>query len=71
MTIALETAASKIAKICILELQELYLIAYDHQFVSVMCIFMVKSIVKFHYRQSSTVYTHKKMLTSQITGPYL
>ena len=61
--IALVTAASKIFEICILEVLEMYLITHDHQFgfkskhSTDMCIFTVKSIVKYYTRQHSPVYT--------------
>ena len=61
--IALVTAASKIFEICILELLELYLITHDHQFgfkskhSTDMCIFTVRSIIKYYTRQNSPVYT--------------
>ena len=61
--IALVTAASKIFEICILELLEMYLITHDHQFgfkskhSTDMCIFTVKSIIKYYTRQNSPVYT--------------
>ena len=61
--IALVTAARKIFKICILELLELYLITHDHQFgfkskqSTNMCIFTVKSIIKYYTRLNSPVYT--------------
>ena len=61
--IALVTAASKILEICILEILEMYLITHDNQFgfkskhSTDMCIFTVKSIVKYYTRQNSPVYT--------------
>ena len=61
--IALVTAASKIFEICILEVLEMYLITHDHQYgfkskhSTDMCIFTVKSIVKYYTRQNSPVYT--------------
>ena len=61
--IALVTAASKIFEICILEVLEMYLITHDHHFrfkskhSTDMCIFTVKSIVKYYTRQNSPVYT--------------
>ena len=54
--IALVTAASKNFEICILEELEMYFITHDHQFgfkckhSTDMCIFMVKSIVKYYTR---------------------
>ena len=60
--IDLVTAASKIFEICILELLEMYLITHDHQFgfksehSTDMCIFTVKSIIKYYTRQNSPVY---------------
>ena len=79
--IALVTAASKNFEICILEVLELYLITHDHQFgfkskhSTDMCIFTVKSIVKYY--TSKTVlcipvfWTHLKLSTALITGHYL
>ena len=80
--IALVTAASKNFEICILEVLEMYLITHDHQFrfkrkhSTDMCIFTVRSIVKYYTRQHSTVYScfldaSIKLLTALITGHYL
>ena len=61
--IALVTTASKNFEICILEVVEMYLIIHDHQFglkrkhSTDMCIFTLKSIVKYYTRQNSPVYT--------------
>ena len=76
--IALVTAASKIFEICILEVLEMYLITHDHQFgfkskhSTDMCIFTVKSIVKYYYRQTvvciPVFWMHLKLSTALITG---
>ena len=60
--IALVTAVSKLFEICILEVLETYLL-HDHQFgfkskhSTDMCIFTVKSLVKYYTGQNTTVYT--------------
>ena len=60
---ALITAASKLFEICILEVLEAYLLTYDHQFgfkckhSTDMCIFTVKSLVKYYTGQNTSVYT--------------
>ena len=61
--IALVTAASKLFEICILEILETYLIPHDHQFgfkakhATDMCIFTVKTLVKYYTDQMTPVYT--------------
>ena len=63
--IALVTAASKIFEICLLEILEMYLIAYDHQFgfkskhSTDICIdvFLAKSIMKYYTEHGSPVFT--------------
>ena len=61
--IALVTAASKLFEICILEILETYLITHDHQFgfkakhSTDMCIFTVKTLVKYYTDQMTPVYT--------------
>ena len=61
--IALVTACSKIFEICLLEMLKEYLQTYDHQFgfkkqhSANMCIFTVKSVVKYYTKQKSSVYT--------------
>ena len=61
--IALATAASKLFEICILEILETYLITQDHQFgfkakhSTDMCIFTVKTLVKYYTDQMTPVYT--------------
>ena len=61
--IALVTAASKLFEICILEILKTYLITHDHQFgfkakhSTDMCIFTVKTLVKYHTDQMTPVYT--------------
>ena len=79
--IALVTAALKIFEICILEVLEMYLITHDHQFgfkskhSTDMCIFTVKSIVKYYTRQTvlciPVFWTHLKLSTALIIGHYL
>ena len=61
--IALVTAASKLFKICILEILEMYLVTHDQQFgfkskhTTDMCVFTVKNIIKYYTEQNTTVYT--------------
>ena len=61
--IALVTACSKIFEICLLEVLEQYLHTHDHQFgfkkqhSTDMCIFTVKSVIKYYTKQKSSVYT--------------
>ena len=61
--IALVTAASKLFEICILEILKTYLITHDHQFgfkakhSTDMCIFTVKTLVKYYTDQMTPVYT--------------
>ena len=61
--IALVTAASKLFEICILEVSEPYLLTHDHQIgfkskhSTNMCIFTVKSLVKYYTGQNTPVYT--------------
>ena len=62
--IALVTACSKIFEICLLEMLEKYLQTHDHQFgfkkqhSTDMCIFTVKSVVKYYTKQKSSVCTY-------------
>ena len=61
--IALIAACSKIFKVCLLEMLEEYLQTHDHQFgfkkqhSTYMCIFTVKSVIKYYTKQKSSVYT--------------
>ena len=61
--IALVTACSKIFELCILSIIENYICTHDHQFgfkkqhATDMCIYTVKSVIKYYTRQSSPVYT--------------
>ena len=61
--IALVTAASKLFEICILEVLEIYLLTHHHQFgfkskhSTDMCIFTVKSLVKYFTAQNTSVHT--------------
>ena len=61
--IALVTACSKIFEICLLEMLEQYLHTHDQQFgfkkqhSTDMCIFTVKSVIKYYTKQKSSVYT--------------
>ena len=54
---------SKIFEICLLEMLEQYLHTHDHQFrfkkqhSTDMCIFTVKSVIKYYTKQKSSVYT--------------
>ena len=79
-SIALVTAAPKYLEICFLEVLDMYLITHDHQFgfkskhSTDMCIFMVKSIVKYYTRQNSPVYTcflDASKMTALIAEHYL
>ena len=59
--IALVTACSKIVELCLLEIIELYLDTHDNQFEfkkqhsTDMCIFMLKSVIKYYTRQNTLV----------------
>ena len=61
--IALVTACSKIFEICLLKMLEMYLDTDDHQFgfknqhATDMCIFTVKSVIKYYTKQNSSVST--------------
>ena len=61
--IAIVTAASKLFEICILKVLDAYLITHDHQFgfkskhSTDMCIFTVKSVIKYYTEQNTAVYT--------------
>ena len=61
--IALVTACSKIFESCILKMLEHYLQTHDHQFGfksqhdTNMCIFTMKSVIKYYTKQNSTVFT--------------
>ena len=61
--IALVTACSKIFEICLLKMLEIYLNTHDHQFrfesqhATDMCIFTVKSVIKYYTKQNSSVFT--------------
>ena len=61
--IALGNAASKLFEICSLEILDTYLITHDHQFgfktkhATDMCIFTVKTLVKYYTDQMTLVYT--------------
>ena len=61
--IALVTACSKIFESCLLKMLEHYLESHDHQFrfksqhATDMCIFSVKSVIKYYTKQNSTVFT--------------
>ena len=61
--IAIVTAASKLFEICILEILDTYLITHDHQLgfkskhSTDMCIFTVKSVIKYYTEQNTAVYT--------------
>ena len=60
--IALVTAASKLFEICILEILETYLLTHDYQFgfkakhSTDMCIFTVKTLIKYYTDQNTPVY---------------
>ena len=60
--IALVTTSSKLFEICILEILEMYLVTHDQQFgfkskqATDMCIFTVKSIIKYFTEQNTPVY---------------
>ena len=57
------TACSKIFELCLLEIIEVYLDTYDHQFgfkkqhSTDMCIFTLKSVIKYYTQQSTPVYS--------------
>ena len=61
--IALVTAVSKLFEISILQFLEIYLVTHDQQFgfkskhSTDMCIFTVKSIIKYYTDQNTPVYT--------------
>ena len=61
--IALVTACSKIFQSCLLIMLEKYLHTHDQQFgfksqhATDMCIFTVKSVIKYYTKQNSTVLT--------------
>ena len=61
--IAIVTAASKLFEICILKVLDAYLITHDHQFgfkskhSTDMCIFTVRSVIKYYTEQNTAVYT--------------
>ena len=61
--IALVAACSKIFEICLLKMLEMYLDTDDHQFgfksqhATDMCIFTVKSVIKYYTKQNSSVFT--------------
>ena len=60
--IALVTAAFKLLEICILEILESYLLTHDYQFgfkakhSTDMCIFTVKTLIKYYTDQNTLVY---------------
>ena len=61
--IAIVIAASKLFEICILKVLDACLITHDHQFdfkskhATDMCIFTVKSVIKYYTEQNTAVYT--------------
>ena len=61
--IALVSDCSKIFELCILSIIENYICTHDHQFgfkkqhATDMCIYTVKSVITYHTRQNSLVYT--------------
>ena len=61
--IALVTATSKLFESCLLEILQMYLITHDHQFgfktkhSADICIFTVKSIIKYYTGHNTPVYT--------------
>ena len=61
--IALVTACSKIFEICLLKMLAIYLDTDDHQFgfksqhATDMCIFTVKSVMKYYTKQNISVFT--------------
>ena len=61
--IALVTACSKIVELCLLEMIELYFDTHDNQFgfkkqhLTDMCIFMLKSVIKYYTRQNTLVFS--------------
>ena len=76
------TAASKLFEICILEILDTYLTTHDHQFgfksehSTDMCIFTVKSVIKYYTEQNTAIYTYVywtlgKPLIELIIGHYL
>ena len=62
--ITLVTACSKMFEFCLLEMIEQYLHTNDHQFgynkqhSTDMCIFIVKSVIKYYTKPKSSVYIH-------------
>ena len=62
-SIALVTACSKIFELCLLDIIEVYLDTHDHQFgfkkqhSTDMCIFTLKSVIKYYTQQSTPVYS--------------
>ena len=62
--IALVTACSKNFELCILSIIENYICTHHHQFgfkkqhATEMCIYTVKSVIKYYTRQNSPVYTN-------------
>ena len=60
---ALVTACSIILELCLLEIIELYLDTHNHQFgfknqqSTDMCIFTLKSVIKYYTQQSTPVYS--------------
>ena len=65
--IALVTAYSKIFELCILSIIENYICTHDHQFgfkkqhATDMCIYTVKSVIKYYTRQNSPVYAFNRI----------
>ena len=63
-SIALVTACSKISELCILSIIENYICTHDHQFgfkkqhATDMCIYTVKSVIKYYTRQNSPIYIY-------------
>ena len=61
--ITLVTTASKLFEICIFKILEIYFVIHNQQFGSKskfstdMCIFTVKSIIKYYTNQNTTLYT--------------
>ena len=61
--IALVTACFKVFKLCLLEITEKYLDRHDHQFgfkkqhSTDMCIFTLKSVIKYYNKESTPVYS--------------
>ena len=62
--IALLTATFKLFEICLLKILQMYFITHDHQFgfktkhSADMCIFTVKSIIKYYTGHNTPVYTY-------------